>query len=116
MITSIISYKARKTHASSILKILFNFSQIVRNIGAFGLYMTPAVATLDQCAAFQYLLMIGNNFTRLSLIAFLLWRIRQINVGRNNTDNWICIVLFVTRIAFSVNFLLNRNISPSLSF
>jgi hypothetical protein len=88
----------------------------VRGLGLFGLFMTPKVATLVQCAAFQYFTMAGNIIARLSLTAFLLWRIRQIDMSGKSIDNWMCIVLFVIRIAFTVNFqiflllsLLNNN-------
>jgi hypothetical protein len=103
-------------HTLGILKIIFNFGQIVRFLGNVGLYMTPSVATLIQCAALQYFIMAGNVMTRLSLTAFLLWRMRQIDMSGRKIDNWICIILFLIRTAFMVNFLLKYNISLSFSF
>ncbi|EXX50537.1 hypothetical protein RirG_269870 [Rhizophagus irregularis DAOM 197198w] len=111
MIVSIISYKIRKTHASSILKIIFNFGQIVRNSGVVGIYITPKVPTILQCAASLYITYIGNIISRLSLTAFLLWRIRQIDMKRKVWDKRICILLFVIRTAFTIPYLIFQQIT-----
>ncbi|CAB4477622.1 unnamed protein product [Rhizophagus irregularis] len=106
MIVSIISYKIRKTHASSILKIIFNFGQIVRNFGMICSFMTPKVATILQCTASIYVMFIGN-ISRLSLTAFLLlWRIRQIDMKSKDWDKRICILLFVIRTEFTIPYLI----------
>src|SRR5205823_3971135 len=97
---SMLLCKSRHTNVSNILKIIFNFGQIVRSSSNFGLYMTPKVATLDQCIGLQYLIIIGNVITRLSLSAFLLWRLRLIHNYRQ--DKWVCIVLFTIRTLFAV--------------
>ncbi|RGB31564.1 hypothetical protein C1646_763947 [Rhizophagus diaphanus] len=111
LIVSIISYKIRKTHASSILKIIFNFGQIVRNFGMICSYMTPKVASILQCTASIYFMFIGNIISRLSLTAFLLWRIRQIDMKSKDWDKRICILLFVIRTAFTIPYLIIRQIS-----
>ncbi|RGB28214.1 hypothetical protein C1646_745970 [Rhizophagus diaphanus] len=106
MIISIALYKIRKVHASSILKIIFNFGQIMRSFGTLGLYMTPKLPTLIQCTAFVHLSITGTTITRLSLAAFLLWRIRQIEMNGKDWDKWICILLFLIRTAFTIPYLI----------
>ncbi|GES98497.1 hypothetical protein GLOIN_2v1602591 [Rhizophagus clarus] len=64
MIVSFLLYKARQTNMSNILKIIFNFGNILRFGSAWGLYMTPEIATLLQCASLQYLAFVGNVLTR----------------------------------------------------
>jgi hypothetical protein len=63
MFVSMILYKARQTNSSNILKIIFNFAQIVRYGSDFGLYMTPKIATYTQCDALLKTIMIGNILT-----------------------------------------------------
>ncbi|RGB24545.1 hypothetical protein C1646_821542 [Rhizophagus diaphanus] len=109
---SIMLYKARQTNVSNILKIIFNFGQILRSSAAFGLYMTPKVATYTQCDVLLKTIMIGNIVTRLSLSAFLLWRLRQIrNVHNYGTDKWICITLFTIKVAISVPYFMYQRAS-----
>ncbi|GBB88776.1 hypothetical protein RclHR1_15380004 [Rhizophagus clarus] len=100
MIVSFLLYKARQTNMSNILKIIFNFGNILRFGSAWGLYMTPEIATLLQCASLQYLAFVGNVLTRVSLTAFLLWRLKQIH--NNKLDNWVCLMLFLLRAGFGV--------------
>ncbi|PKK74486.1 hypothetical protein RhiirC2_846829 [Rhizophagus irregularis] len=106
MIISIALYKIRKVYASSILKIIFNFGQIMRSFGTLGLYMTPKLPTLIQCTAFVHFSITGTTITRLSLAAFLLWRIRQIEMSGKDCDKWICILLFLIRTAFTIPYLI----------
>ncbi|GBC31767.2 hypothetical protein GLOIN_2v1778626 [Rhizophagus irregularis DAOM 181602=DAOM 197198] len=55
---------------------------------------------------------IGNIISRLSLTAFLLlWRIRQIDMKSKDWDKRICILLFVIRTAFTIPYLIIRQIS-----
>ncbi|PKK71119.1 hypothetical protein RhiirC2_711382 [Rhizophagus irregularis] len=114
MVVAIISYKTRrtrKTHASSILKIIFNFGQIMRNSGSVGSYITPKFPTILQCTVPLYITYIGNIVSRLSLTAFLLWRIRQIDTESKVWDKRICILLFVIRAAFTIPYLIFQRIS-----
>ncbi|GBB86368.1 hypothetical protein RclHR1_01280005 [Rhizophagus clarus] len=62
--------------------------------------MTPEVATLLQCASLQYVTFIGNFLVRVSLTAFLLWRLKQLHDTKLN--NWICLILFLLRAGFGV--------------
>ena len=86
---------------SNIFKIIFNFGNALRFGATWGLYMTPAVATLLQCTSLIFIGQIGNNLVRISLVAFLLWRLRQI--CNNKLDNWISMFLLLIRVGFSVN-------------
>ncbi|PKY19022.1 hypothetical protein RhiirB3_431961 [Rhizophagus irregularis] len=78
----------------------------MRSIGTLSLYMTPKLPTLIQCATFVHFSITGSTISRLSLAAFLLWRIRQIDVSGKNWDKWICILLFLTRVAFAIPYII----------
>jgi len=95
MILSFFLYKARQTNMSNILKIIFNLGNVLRIGGAWGFYMTPQQATLLQCTSIQYMAAVGNVLTRLSLIAFLLWRLKQIH--QSKMDDWVGIILFTIK-------------------
>jgi hypothetical protein len=86
---------------SNILKIIFNFGNVLRFLGAWGLYMTPKIATMLQCTSIVYVQAIGNVCARVSLTAFLLWRLKQINNVR--IDTYVGITLFVLRAGFGVS-------------
>src|ERR1044072_9373827 len=101
MIISIFLYKARQTKTSNILKILFNFGNVIRLGTTWGSYMTPSEATILQCASLQYVGAIGNVLVRLSLVAFLLWRLRQ--VQHSKVDFWVSIILFTLRTSLGVS-------------
>jgi hypothetical protein len=101
MILSFLLYKARQTNVSNILKIIFNFGNILRFGATWGSYMTPEVATLLQCTSLQYVAYIGNVLARVSLTAFLLWRLKQIH--NTKLDNWVCLILFLLRAGFGVS-------------
>jgi len=112
MIVSTFLYKARQTNASNLLKIFFNFAQLVRSSASFGLYMTPKVATISQCTALQHTQMVGNVLTRLALSAFLLWRLRQIrNVKNDRMDKFISIILFTAKVALAIPYLVSQRTS-----
>lgn len=100
MILSFFLYKARQTNMSNILKIIFNFGNAIRFMAVWGFYMTPKVATILQCTSLQYVMAIGNVLVRLSLVAFLLWRLKQIHQSR--IDDWVSIILFTLRAGFGV--------------
>src|SRR5436309_7732121 len=102
MIASAILYKVRQTNVSCVLKVIFNFGQIVHSVGKVCLYMTSKAVTLVRCTAFQYLTMVGYVLTRLSLSVFLLWRLRQI--CNNWKDKCVCAVLFAIRSTLAVSF------------
>ncbi|CAB4496000.1 uncharacterized protein OCT59_026724 [Rhizophagus irregularis] len=107
MFVSMILYKARQTNVSNMLKIIFNFGFIVRNVGILGLYMTPKLPTYPMCFALQEVTMVGNVIVRLSLSAFLLWRLRQIrNVHNYGSDKWISIILFTIKVALAIPYLI----------
>lgn len=109
---SMILYRARQTNASNVLKIIFNFGNIVRYVGVFGLYMTPQIATYKECFILLELTMVGNVITRLSLSAFLLWRLRQIrNVHNYGSDKWISIILFSIKAALAIPYLIFQKTS-----
>ncbi|RIA94737.1 hypothetical protein C1645_544024 [Glomus cerebriforme] len=105
LIASILLCRIHKVNVSTILKIIFTFGQIVQSVGNFGIYMTPETATFVQCAALQSFISVGNIITRLSLSAFLLWRLRQLDNNKKSIDKLVCIVLFTIRAAFTVSFL-----------
>jgi hypothetical protein len=88
----------------------------MRNSGVVGSYITPKFPTILQCTVPLYITYIGNIVSRLSLTAFLLWRIRQIDMESKVWDKRICILLFVIRAAFTVNFLLKYDIFLPFSF
>ncbi|GBC29676.2 hypothetical protein GLOIN_2v1873572 [Rhizophagus irregularis DAOM 181602=DAOM 197198] len=105
-------YKARQTNTSNILKIIFNFAQIVRSEANLGLYMTSKKATYTQCDALLRTIIVGNIITRLSLSAFLIWRLRQIrNVHNFGSDKWISIILFSIKIALSIPYFIFQRAS-----
>ncbi|PKC55539.1 hypothetical protein RhiirA1_402811, partial [Rhizophagus irregularis] len=109
---SVMLYKARQANASNILKIIFNFAQIVRSGANFGLYMTPKIATYIQCDALLRTIIVGNIMTRLSLLAFLILRLRQIrNVHNYRSDKWISIILFSIKVALSVPYFIFQQAS-----
>src|SRR5436305_15070083 len=95
MILSFFLYKARQTNMSNILKILFNFGNVLRIGAAWGFYMTPTVATILQCTSIQYVAAVGNVTVRLSLVAFLLWRLKQIH--HSKMDDWVGTILLTLR-------------------
>src|ERR1700722_3137880 len=103
MIVSMLMYKTRKTKVSNILKILFNLGQIIHTSGSWGFYITPAVATYTQCAALQYYTIVGNTLTRVSLSAFLLWRLRQINLKKDKIDKFTSATLLIAKVIISVS-------------
>ncbi|POG74450.1 hypothetical protein GLOIN_2v1873572 [Rhizophagus irregularis DAOM 181602=DAOM 197198] len=106
---SAMMYKARQTNTSNILKIIFNFAQIVRSGANFGLYMTPKIATYTQCDALLKTIIVGNILMRLSLSAFLIWRLRQMrNYG---SDKWISIILFSIKVALSIPYFIFQRAS-----
>ncbi|POG68088.1 hypothetical protein GLOIN_2v1778682 [Rhizophagus irregularis DAOM 181602=DAOM 197198] len=109
---SVIMYKARQTNTSNMLKIIFNFGNIMRYGTILGLYMTPKIATHTQCIALLEVTMIGNIIVRLSLSASLLWRLRQIrNVQNHRLDKWISIILFSIKVALSIPYLIFQRAS-----
>src|SRR5438045_9770890 len=101
MVLSFFLYKARQTNMSNVLKIVFNFGNVIRLAGAWGLYMTPTTATILQCTAIQYLIAVGNVMVRLSLVAFLLWRLKQIH--QSKLDDRVGIVLFILKAGFGLS-------------
>ncbi|PKB97224.1 hypothetical protein RhiirA5_367507, partial [Rhizophagus irregularis] len=112
MFISMILYKARQTNVSNLLKIIFNFGNIVRFVGVFGLYMTPQIAKYTECFILLEFTMVGNVITRVSLSAFLLWRLRQIrNVHNYGSDKWISIILFSIKAALAIPYLIFQKTS-----
>ncbi|RIA94736.1 hypothetical protein C1645_759482, partial [Glomus cerebriforme] len=92
---SIFLFKVRETKFSNLLKIIFNFSNLLRFGSIYGTYMTPDIVALSECIALEYLATIGNVGVRVTLTAFLLWRLKQIH--NENKEKWICIILLVIR-------------------
>ncbi|RIA88244.1 hypothetical protein C1645_252118 [Glomus cerebriforme] len=95
MFLSFFLYKTRQTKVSNIIKIIFNSANALRFTAVWGTYMTPKVATLLQCTSLQYIAAIGSVLTRVSLTAFLLWRLKQVHNGK--IDSWIGTTLFIIR-------------------
>ncbi|GBC09324.1 hypothetical protein RclHR1_08770003 [Rhizophagus clarus] len=100
MILSFLLYKARQSNMSNILKMIFNFGNVLRFSATWGLYMTPKVATLLQCTSLQYVTYVGNFLVRVSLTAFLLWRLKQIH--NSKLDNRVGLILFLLRAGFGL--------------
>ncbi|PKY30291.1 hypothetical protein RhiirB3_447305 [Rhizophagus irregularis] len=112
MFVSMMLYKARQTNTSNMLKIIFNFAQIIRYGSDFGLYMTPKIATYTQCIVLLQVTMVGNVLYRLTLSAFLLWRLRQIrNVHNYGIDKWIGITLFSIKVALVIPYFIFQRAS-----
>ena len=101
MIQSFFMYKSRQAKVSNILKIIFNFGNVIRLGAAWGLYMTPSEATILQCTSLQYVGAVGNVLVRLSLTVFLLWRLKQLQ--RSKMDAWVSITLFTFRAGLGVS-------------
>ncbi|CAG8540530.1 5850_t:CDS:2 [Ambispora leptoticha] len=81
---SIAYYHARKANISNLIKIIFNFSGFVKVV----LQIVKSLATDvndDVCLAEGYITNIATVLFRLSLSAFLLWRVRQIEYKRSDS-------------------------------
>lgn len=101
MILSSFLYITRQKNKSNIFKIIFNFGNVVRFTAVCGFYLTPKKATLLQCTLLQYVMAMGNVVVRLSLVIFLLWRVKQILQSKMNV--LISIILFILRAGFGVS-------------
>nr|CAG8604222.1 13138_t:CDS:2 [Entrophospora candida] len=73
-----LSAMVRKTKVSNILKIIFNIGGLLRNIGQLWFIAVPVHVTITECKLASYFLPIANVIYKSALVAFLLWRLRQI--------------------------------------
>ncbi|CAJ0651762.1 6234_t:CDS:2 [Entrophospora sp. SA101] len=73
-----LSAMVRKTKVSNILKIIFNIGGLLRNAGQLWFIVVPVDVTIIECKLASYFLPIANVIYKSALVAFLLWRLRQI--------------------------------------
>ncbi|CAG8581804.1 9913_t:CDS:2 [Ambispora gerdemannii] len=81
---SIAYYHARQANVSNLLKIIFNFSGFVRAVLSI-VYVLTTFEDNSACAIQGYIVNLSTVFFRLSLSAFLLWRVRQVEYKRSDT-------------------------------
>ncbi len=112
LIVSILLYMARQSNMSNILKIIFNFSGLLRELFIFGVNMLPLEIPLSMCLGVAYSTDAANFFFRETLAIFLLWRLRQIE--HRKSDKWISLVLLFIRTIAQVSYSYNYHIIKRL--
>ncbi|RHZ71730.1 hypothetical protein Glove_255g6 [Diversispora epigaea] len=82
---------------SNINKIIINISGTILFISRFAAAFAPVWVDLRGCMAIVSLSYISAFFFREALAFFLLWRLRQIQIGKYQIDKWASIILFSAR-------------------